>query len=217
MYVYIWIQTYTIYSWSWEATVYSGGMVWTSPPSRAHTNTDMYTLTKARECALERHKREREREWYYPHRMRRLVTLEECARERARIANEKDPKSPNIWPSSNGIIRLFMSHLKSLQLCRWQQQRWQQQQQPLPSERQAFWCHPQLELPKWVPGFLATYWVPGATRHSILRPENPILTKSQSSLGVLRPRAFTFFLEKKCCLLESKWKIKYNLLRNEVL
>jgi len=37
------------------------------------------------------------------------------------------------------------------------------------------------------PGFLATYWVHGAIGHSILRPEDPILTESQSSLGV--PRA----------------------------
>jgi len=41
------------------------------------------------------------------------------------------------------------------------------------------------------PGFLATYWVPGAIGHSILRPKTPILTESQSSLGVPRPRAFT--------------------------
>jgi len=40
-------------------------------------------------------------------------------------------------------------------------------------------------------GFLATYWVPGAIGHSIPRPENPILTESQSSLGVPRPKAFT--------------------------
>jgi len=36
-------------------------------------------------------------------------------------------------------------------------------------------------------GSLATYWVPGAIGHSILRPEDPILSESQSSLGV--PRA----------------------------
>ena len=42
------------------------------------------------------------------------------------------------------------------------------------------WCRVQ-------PGFLATYWVPGAIGHSILRPEDPILTESQSLLGV--PRA----------------------------
>jgi len=36
--------------------------------------------------------------------------------------------------------------------------------------------------------------VPGAIGHSILKPENPILTESQSSLGVLRPRAFTLSL-----------------------
>jgi len=40
-------------------------------------------------------------------------------------------------------------------------------------------------------GFLATYWVPGAIGYSILRPGNPILTESQSSLGVPRPTAFT--------------------------
>jgi len=42
--------------------------------------------------------------------------------------------------------------------------------------------------------FLATYWVPGAIGHSILRPENPFLTESQSSLGVPRPRAYTLSL-----------------------
>jgi len=36
-------------------------------------------------------------------------------------------------------------------------------------------------------GFLATYSVPGAIGQSILRTEDPILTESQSSLGV--PRA----------------------------
>ena len=33
-------------------------------------------------------------------------------------------------------------------------------------------------------GFLATYWVSRAIEHSILRPEDPILTESQPSLGV---------------------------------
>ena len=42
-------------------------------------------------------------------------------------------------------------------------------------------------------GFLATYWVPRAIGHSMLRPD-PILIESQSSLGVPLPRAFTLSL-----------------------
>ena len=49
------------------------------------------------------------------------------------------------------------------------------------------WCWCDLFICEvWVTrsGFLATYWVPGAIGHWILKPEYPILTKSQSSLGV---------------------------------